>query len=153
MEKEYKCGYTHCLHGGTVASSLAIKDGVKYYHPDCLQQKKDKRKVVNIFYKHINKTEVGAQLTKIINEIVDSGKATSEFLLYAICYVVHHKIPLKHAAGLFYIINDDKIKKAYSKMKAQQALQNMKIDNVEVVEAPQFELKESKNKGWGDLLR
>ena len=34
--KAYVCGYTFCKHSGEkVSSDIAVKDGTRYYHPDC----------------------------------------------------------------------------------------------------------------------
>ena len=151
MNTEYKCRYKNCPYGGTVSNDVAVKDGKSYYHPDCLKEKNNKNQIIDIFYKYINKAEVGAQLRKTVDNIVDTKKSTSEFLLYALCYVIHHKMSLNHPAGLYYIINNDEIKQAYKHYQDSQ-VQKMDTENIETEKEVSFEIKNTKNKGWESLL-
>lgn len=151
MVTEYKCKYKYCKHNGIVLKDEAVKEGNAYYHSDCLKEKNEKKQIIDIFYKYINKTEVGAQLTRTVNTIVSTNRATSEFLLYALCYVIHHKIPLNHVAGLYYIINNNEIKTSYQNYKNSQ-VQKLDVTKVKTEEETQFKINDTDNRGWDKLL-
>jgi len=151
MKTDYKCKYSKCPYGGVVSKDIAVKDGQNYYHPECFKEMNNRKQIIDIFYKYINKDEVGANLRRIVDLIIDSKKATSEFLLYALCYVIHHKIPLHHAAGLYYIINNDDIKQAYKKYKYKQ-MPKVDISKTEKAKDVKFEVKQDKKNSWDKIL-
>lgn len=119
--KEYVCGYKHCLHAGEkVKQEEAKQSGSRYYHPDCLQQKNNMNDVKNLYYEHISKTVVMKNLMKVINNIVLEKHIDSEYLLFAMKYVISNHMTLNSPYGLYYIIDNKKVKSAWEKKKAKE---------------------------------
>jgi hypothetical protein len=133
MNKEYKCTYTQCKLGNKVDKSMAVKKGTKYYHPECLKEAENKNMIRKLFLDNINETEVVAMLNRTINQIIDTKNISSDFLLYALNYVINNKLPLNHAGGLHYIINNQKIKESYEKEKSQKIINNIIFNNIDFV--------------------
>lgn len=129
-DKTYKCAYKQCKLGGKVNKSIAVKKGNRYYHRECLNELHNKEQIRKLFLEHINSTEVISLLNRTINNIIDVKKVPSDFLLFALQYVIKNKLPLNHATGLYYIINNKKIKKEYMKQKAREINSKIKTTNV-----------------------
>ena len=86
-----KCGYKQCKFGNGVDKEIAVKKGNRYYHKECLQEAENKNKIRKLFLEHINENEVVAGLNRIINNIIDVKNVPSDFLLYALKYVIRNK--------------------------------------------------------------
>jgi hypothetical protein len=151
----YKCNYTFCKHNKTVNSEEAIKHNSKYYHPECLRELSNKNLIRDLFYENINKTEIGAIFTKVINRIIHELNVPSDFLLFALKYAIYYKIALKHAMGLYYLINNDKIKKAYEKRKNKNIIKEIKKEQNETQQTEEeitFTI-DTENKGWEEIIK
>ena len=49
-DKEYVCGYNHCLHHGEkVKSSESVVVGKKHYHWDCAETKQKIKECVDLY--------------------------------------------------------------------------------------------------------
>ena len=139
-DKVYKCGYKQCKLGGKVNKDIAVKKGNRYYHSECLQEIYNKEQIRELFLKHINPTEIISLLNRTINQIIDVKKVSSEFLLYALEYVIKNKLPLNRAAGLYYIINNKHIKNDYMKQKAKEIDNKIRNKNVQSNNEVKFNL-------------
>jgi len=129
-DKTYKCAYKQCKLGGKVNKSIAVKKGNRYYHSECLKEINNKEEIRELFLKHINPTEVISLLNRVINNIIENKKVSSDFLLFALKYVIKNKLSLNHATGMYYIINNNNIKKEYMKQKAREINSKIKTTNV-----------------------
>lgn len=108
-----KCGYNKCLFDGEVTKEESIRVGNRYFHKDCLKQKQDKEEIRNLYLEKINPTEVVKVLNAVINKIIHDKRVDSDFLLYSLKYAIQHNYNLNTPMGLYYIINDKKIKESY----------------------------------------
>lgn len=154
--KIYKCGYNQCKLGGKVTKEIAVKHGTKYYHSECLKEAQNKNEIRKLFFEQINPTEVATVLNRTINTIIDTKNVPSDFLLYALKYVINNKLILNHAGGLYYIINNDKIKNAYYKEKVGKEVKQIKTDiqnNININDNVKFEIKLEENNNWNNILR
>jgi len=136
----YKCGYKQCKLGGEVKKDIAVKKGNRYYHSECLQEIYNKEQIRELFLKHINPTEIISLLNRTINQIIDVKKVSGEFLLYALEYVIKNKLPLNHAVGLYYIINNKHIKNDYMKQKAKEIDNKIRNKNAQSNDEVKFNL-------------
>ncbi len=135
-----KCGYKQCKFGNEVDKEIAVKKGNRYYHKECLQEAENKNEIRKLFLEHINENEVVAGLNRIINNIIDVKNVPSDFLLYALKYVIRNKLPLNYAGGLYYIINNKKIIEEYNKEKAKLVANKIKQ---EITKSGIHEIKEN----------
>lgn len=76
--------------------------------------------VKRLYFENISDTVVPALLVKTIQNIVIGKGVDSEYLLFAMKYVIACKIPLNSPYGLHYIIDNYKIKQAWQGVKAKE---------------------------------
>jgi hypothetical protein len=154
--KEYVCGYSGCLHNGEkIPSEEAIKDGTRYYHKDCHEEKCFKTQIFDIYYKYYRSTEDFHMVRKAINGFVSNSNA--EYVLYVLCQAIHKKTPFKGIFTLGWLVkNDMEIKKKYQAMKNQikrkEIEKNMNNDIKPVSRERTFKFSSTCNPGFGQIL-
>jgi hypothetical protein len=153
--KIYKCGYNQCKLGGEVTKDIAIKHGAKYYHEECLKEAQNKNEIRKLFFEYINPTEVATVLNRTINTLINTKNIPSDFLLYALKYVIKNKLILNHAGGLYYIINNDKIKDAYNKDSIRTKVEEIKkeVVNTNTSTEAQYKYNQEQQNGWDNILQ
>lgn len=151
MKDSYKCGYSKCKSGGIVSSLDSVIEGNKHYHLECLQDKNNRIKIKELFLDRINSTEVISVLQKVINTIIDIRNISSEYLLYSLTYVINHHMNLNHAQGMYYIINNDIIKKSYLESKTNRKV-TIDIDKAKTRKEVTFQIQQDNNSSWKKLL-
>lgn len=150
-DKTYKCAYKQCKLGGNVSKDIAVKKGNRYYHRECLNELHNKEQIRKLFLEHINSTEVISLLNRTINNIIDVKKVPSDFLLFALKYVIKNKLSLNHATGMYYIINNNNIKKEYMKQKAREINSKIKTTNVSANNEVKFNIT-IENNSWSKIF-
>lgn len=127
--KHYKCGFSHCAHAdGKVPENEAVKIGTRYWHKDCYEISETIKDIRETYLDKISSSVVVSALNKIINNIVfgkklenkkltkaQSNLEAARYLQFCIDYALEHKIPITHAPGLYYLIDNVRVKKAYEK--------------------------------------
>lgn len=149
-----KCGYKQCKLGNEVDKDIAVKKGNRYYHKECLQEINNKEEIRKLFLEKVNPQEVITSLNGVIKKLVNDKGISSEFLLFALRYVIKNKVQLNHAPGLFYIVNNEKIKQAYQKEKVNQMTKDIKnsvIDNYDKNEI-KFNVNIDNKNSWDKIL-
>ena len=138
--KMYKCPYKQCKFNNEVSEDIAIKHKGRYYHKECLKESQEKKEIKELFLENINEYEVIPKLVRTINNIIHNKNVSSEYLLYALKYVIKNKKPLNYAGGLYYIIGNKDIQKSYKKEKADKIARKVKqeIDKVENIQDIDF---------------
>lgn len=126
--KIYKCPYKQCKYNNEVVEDEAIKYNGRYYHKECLKEQQEKIEIRKLFFENINTLEVPAKLNNAINNIIHKKNVSSEYLLYALKYVIENKSPLNYAGGLYYIIGNKDIQNAYNKEKAKVIADEVKME-------------------------
>lgn len=150
MKDIYKCAYKYCKLGGMVKLEESIIENKKHYHKECLQDKQNRQQIKQIFIDKINPSETISVLVRVINSIIDTKQVSSDFLLFALNYVICNKLPLNHAQGLYYIINNDKIKTEYKRKQYNKF--TFDIDKIKTNEEVKFKYKSDKS-SWNDIFR
>lgn len=151
-QKEYVCGYSNCLHKGEkVPSEIAVKDGTRYFHFDCYEEKKQKTQIFKIYYKYYKSTEDYAVVRKAINDFCKTSN--SEFVLYILCQSIKEKVPYKSIYTLGWLVkNNMEFKKKYVKMKASRLVKNIDFTKTEVTFSEASKVKQNKKKNWEETL-
>ena len=149
--KHYKCGFSHCAHAdGKVAEDEAVKIGTRYWHKDCYEVSETIKDIRETYLDKISSSVVVSALNKIINNIVfgkklenkkltkaQSNLEAARYLQFCIDYVLEHKIPITHASGLYYLIDNVRVKKAYEKKNELEMQKEMKKQmDVEIESKP-----------------
>lgn len=80
-DKEYVCGYPHCLHHGEkVKASESVVVGKKHYHWDCAELKQGIRDCVDMYMSYIEDKTQFPTVVKIINNLVFKSSVPIEFI-------------------------------------------------------------------------
>lgn len=150
-----KCRYSHCLHDSVeLQKEDAICEGRKYYHKDCYQTKKDIESIVDLFLTKVNRNAPIQQIRGIVNNIVFKRKVPSSELLFGIRYYLKNRISLNYPQGLYYVVANKDMHKAYEAEMAKLAVKrNQKTTKVKTVKSEPFVYREPNDVGleekWG----
>jgi len=125
LARLYKCWYKNCPYNGKVKDEDALKVGKRRYHNECFDNLNNLKKIRELYYDHIDKTVIFNQLNKVIDNIINQKRISTDYLLYAIEYAIEEGIEVKYPASLFYLINNFKVRKSYSNNEMQN--NNLKI--------------------------
>ena len=81
-DKEYVCGYNHCLHHGEkVKSSESVVVGKKHYHWDCAETKQKIKECVDLYMEYIEDKTQYPMAVRIINNLVFKNMIPVDFIL------------------------------------------------------------------------
>lgn len=164
------CRFVNCSHDNkdidiTKDEYVNPKKGW-YYHPDCFQQYKqntrknaqtraDLQYIKNQWSMCINRDVVFGHLMKVLNEFLAQG-LTSEYLVFALDYVIKHNLKLNYPNGFKYYVEDARIKAAYRRSKLEKIDQSQfTVESAD--EAPKkvepSPLIANRPQGFGSILR
>ena len=147
--KYVSCRYSHCKHDDKkLLREEAEHSGNAYYHKDCYEEIVTLRQCIDTYVNHFEKDPIFTQLRSVINDIVYNKGYDPFFLLFALEYASAHNIPLRHIPGLYYIVKNDEIKKAWD---ARQKYVNRKNVVVENKDAEYIHIP-NKTKGFADII-
>ncbi len=156
--REYICGYTFCKHSGErVPSEIAIKDGSRYYHPDCHKEKKMKQQIVDIYYKFYKSSEDYKVVLKAVNNLIHDQGYDASFVLYVLCQCIKEKVPYKSVFSLGWQVKNNMVfKNKYSLLKSKNEIKNYSFDDVQcvssMVDIPEVRKDRKKRATWADTL-
>ena len=155
MEKTVKCrAGKRCLHNGEpipVSKAVTDEKGL-YYHPDCLETKKNCKKIVDIFVEELNPNVIFNQLNSVINTLVFERGIDSEMLLYGIRWCINHGWNLRYPQGLYRVMQEQRWQDEYKNKqtaKAQKVVMEIKEDMPDNV----FEYSPLKQQSFADILQ
>lgn len=133
-KKTVQCRYKYCKHESReVDRDEAVHVGNSYYHEDCFKESRTIDKIIETYTERVDKNPVYTHLRKTINTIVYKNKVDAEFLLFALEYATQHKM-IKHVPGLFYIVKNKDIQKAWDKKKTTEFMRAEKEKEQQPVE-------------------
>lgn len=80
-DKEYVCGYSHCLHHGEkVKSSESVVVGRKHFHWDCAATKQEITDCADTYMNYLEDKTQYPIVIKIINTLVFKNEVPLEFI-------------------------------------------------------------------------
>ena len=119
-DKEYVCGYSHCLHHGEkVKSSESVVVGKKHFHWDCAATKQEIDVIRRIYFEEIDDKASFPVLAKIINDLVFKYELDVDYVAFAIRYYADHKTRIKSPFTLLYLRNNDFMLDRWNKSKGR----------------------------------
>lgn len=152
---EHKCNYKGCTHPedmiptgeGTVISR-------HYYHTDCARKMECIKEVRSFYVENVSDTVVMSYLNKVINGIVYDKHVDPEFLLFALKFAMSHNQRIKAPAGLYYIIDNSRIKEEYNKESQKTVAHkvSVKIDDGFDFSTKPVVVQPPKKKGFADIF-
>lgn len=103
-DKEYVCGYAHCLHNGQkVKESEAVILGKKRYHWDCALTKQEIEEIRSIYMNRIDEKADWRMVTKILNDLILKYGLEIDYVRYVIEYYADYGIKVKSPFSLLYL--------------------------------------------------
>jgi hypothetical protein len=109
-----KCRYSHCPYGGEVNKDEAVKDGNRYYHPDCKQKVEMRKEMVRIATE-INPNIIQNELGRVLNILLYQRELEFQYVLGALKYAKYAGIALYNAASIFRLMNNPNYIKLYQR--------------------------------------
>lgn len=80
-EKQYACGYKHCLHPDSKVSSLeSVKVGNRHFHWDCAMMNQEIKECIGIYMGYKDDKSLYPIVTKIINILVFKNRIPTDFI-------------------------------------------------------------------------
>lgn len=167
-EKFFKCAFSHCAHEGKqIPADEAVKINSRYWHKDCYRTSQLVEEIVEDYMNCVSQTVVISMLRSIINNIVygkklenpkipksESNLNAAEYLNFAFQFAMNHDIRLTHPQGLYYLIDNSKVKEAWQK-KQDAKYQREAKENVDTSESNQTTFTMNPNNrsgGFGDIF-
>ena len=154
-----KCGYSHCKHGGEVDKAAAVKEGTRYYHPDCLREKQAITEIIDVYHKRVDQHPIENFLRKVVNDLVLKDGYGAEFLLFALKYCLDHGWTLHSPNGLRYVARDGTAKKEWDRLlswKMNSEMQKKRseemVDATDIKTEATFKFTPQKAKGFDDIF-
>lgn len=146
-----KCAYQFCKHSGKDKEKIILieKDG-KLYHEDCLHEQEVIKKIIDYFYRYINRDVNFPVLQSVLGNIVRKGNYPADKLLFGMRYYVNNKIPIHYPQGLYYVIKNSKVDQAYNEYTAHKASPKV---NIQENSDGRFTYNPSKQIGFGSILK
>lgn len=150
MSKEHTCNFRFCPYENKIVpEGTGVLSGKRWFHEDCLKTRDNMEAVKRIYYEHISQTVVMSQLVKTIQNIVINKGVDSEYLLFAVKFVVTKRQTIRSPYGLHYIIDDPTVKAAWERKKMQDEQRKQRRLEKEAV---QFTAKQSEKEGFERIL-
>lgn len=154
--KKYKCGYSHCNHpDDLISAGDGTTVGKRHYHNDCFKQSETIKEIRGYYLNNISDTVVMSLLNKVINVIIFEKNVSAEYLLYCLKYAVANKIRINSPLGMYYLIDNKRIKEAHTANKACEIKKEIKVscDDDFDFSAVQPKNNQYKHKSFADILR
>lgn len=155
-----KCGYKYCKHGGEVSREDGIMEGARYFHADCLREKKAINAIIELFHERVDPKPIEAWLRKTVNDLVVKDGNDAEYLLFAFRYCLDHGWTLHKPTGLMYVAKDVTARKEWEKLhhkkimeKVREQQKNMVVEEGFNVDNGSFKYIPHKATGFEDILR
>ena len=95
-----KCNYNGCNKGGTVSKDEAVYINKKYYHKECYQSRRIRKRILFLVNKYYNLVDTSKNISIILN------KYLLEFDAKYILFVISKKPKLNSINGLKYYLNN-----------------------------------------------
>lgn len=150
-EKTFKCAFKHCRHSSCeVPQGEAVKIGNRYYHKDCADIRNNIESIKKLYCEKVSNTVVIQQLTNVVNNIVFQKNVDSAYLLFALRFSIANKININSPYGLHYIIDNYRIKNAWSKREIRKVA-NIHFE-AKAGDEPVFQVKNTVKKGLDNLF-
>lgn len=116
-EKQYVCGYTHCLHyGQKILQSEAVAVGSRKYHWDCAAQKQQMERIKNTYFSELNEVTPNKDeennkfkiLGKVLNDLIYKNDLNIDYVEFCVNYYASYKKKFKSPLILRYL-NGNKV--------------------------------------------
>lgn len=111
--------------------------------------------IVRYYQEKISKTGVGSQISKVVRNIEKNKGVPLDLILFSLKYAVGNQIRIKGPYSLYYLVDDDRIKRTWRKIKDDEAAREMNhylfVSPVDPIDND-FYYKPEKFRGFGEIL-
>lgn len=104
-EKQYVCGYAHCLHcGQKIPQSEAVVVGGRKYHWDCAAHKQQMQRIRNTYFSELNEETSDKEeeknkfkiLAKVLNDLIYKNNVDIDYVEFCINHYAAYKWKFKN---------------------------------------------------------
>lgn len=120
-EKQYVCGYKHCLINTKIPASEAITIGNRKYHKECAFIKEKINEMRDLYIDNIDKNVSIVELVSVLNRIIFTKNVDIDYMVFAMNNVVRRKLRIKSPYTLYYIADNKQIKAIFEKENKQKS--------------------------------
>jgi hypothetical protein len=114
-EKEYKCGYRHCLKPNEkIPASEVVMVGKQRYHKECAELHKRIEIIKRIYFDYINEKSDYVQVVGVINNLIFSKGYDIEYVEFTMKYTAIYGKNIKTPYLLHTIIDNGIVEKKYN---------------------------------------
>lgn len=151
--KLFKCRYSRCLYDDKdIQPEDDYCENNAHYHKKCFEYKTLINEIGQYYYENISNTVVYSLLMRTIHNIVFKKGIEPKYLMFALQYAKKQGVKINSPLFLHYIIDDARIKKAYTEEKNNHR-PKINADDISVSEEQVFSYKPKAKKGFGDVIK
>jgi hypothetical protein len=123
MEREYKCGYTHCLKPNVkIPASGVVMVGKKRCHDECAELHAKIEKIKRIYFDYINDKSDYVQVVGVINNLIFNKGYDVDFVEFTMKYTAIYGRQIKSPYLLHTIIKNGIVEKKYNDEKLRMVV-------------------------------
>ena len=150
----YVCGYTFCRHKeDKVDPENGVKDGKRYFHPECHKEKETKKQIIDLYYRYYHTDEDYKVVTRAVNDLIHKQENDAVYVLCVLCQCIRGKVPFRSIFSLSWQVkNNETFRKKYNAMIANEKVKGLTFDDVQVVYNDTLQRKPPKRKSWSSTL-
>ena len=150
-----KCGWVNCKCGSqidTTGDDPFIVDGKMYFHKSCYKEKNDYALIRNLWKDNISSTVPYSQLNMELTRLIKEKDVSSDYLVFALQYVIRNKCNLRYPRGFKYYVERKEIKDEYDKKTGKKKIIKMTDFTAnDTDDSPTFSVKKKSN-GFAGIL-
>ena len=147
------CKYANCKHPNQeidLANDDYVKDELSWcWHTDCKKESDTIHEIIDCWHRNIDDDSTDyANFQRIIKTLMSRGYEP-EYILFALQKQI--KV-LRHPPGLFYIVDDWKLKEEWKKKKLEEKSKGFKFEKPKENAEPKFQTKTIKANSFADIF-
>lgn len=120
-EKEYKCGYNHCLKPNEkVLANESVTVGKRRYHKECAELHTKIERIKRIYFDYIDDKSDYVQVVGVINNLIFTKKYDVDYVEFTMKYSAVYGRNIKSPYILHKIIDNGIVEKKYNDEKQKK---------------------------------
>lgn len=137
-----KCRYGHCKHDSKdIPDGEAVHVGNAYYHQDCYREKQSIDDIIAVWCERVDDKPIYGELRGVINNLIFKTGYPAEKVLWYLRWATTHGIGIKHPPGLYWLMKNEKIAKAWEDAQKKTIADNWEFELANTEAPSGFEYK------------
>lgn len=128
-EKEYVCGYNHCLKPNEkIPASESVIIGKRRYHKECAELRSKIERIKRIYFDYIDSKSDYVQVVGVINNLIFNKGYDADYVEFTMKYTAIFGKNIKSPYILHTIIKNGIVERKYNNEYLRKAVNN-RFDN------------------------